>query len=719
MADRFLSFAGRIFFLAFASLPSLLPLAHAEKRVIVLGFDGADPVLLEQWMDSGDLPHLARLRETGCYARLATTNPAESPVSWASFETGCNPGKTDIFDFLKRRPGTYFPEIALIGVESRPFLEGTKWARWATWGLPAICGLFLGLLPKLCRRRPPVVALFTLLGVTLGFGLGGWVCAALPAKITVPVSLRCGETFWEILGRNGIPCTVLNAPLCFPAQPFPHGKLLSGLGTPDLRQTWGAFSCFRDDIKRDEPTETGGKWIRVEFSGARALTAIPGPRNPFLDRHEELSIPLHIERDSARGSVRIEAQGQAQMLRPGEWSKFFEFSFAFHSLLSVHGIARFCLLSATEPFQLYLSPIQLHPKRPPPTAAISYPHDFAAELAGHLGLFETLGWAIPTNPLKDDTLDEPAFLENLKFTEGNRRRMLFYGLEQPGWRCLVAIFMGPDRIQHMFWRFIDPEHSRYDAEEARKFAGCILDVYREMDDIVGKTLETHAGADTTLLVLSDHGFHSFRKGVNINTWLVKNGYMALTPGCGEVYMRLEDLFDDRAGFFKNVDWQGTKAYSLGLGKIYLNVAGREPQGRVHPGEEYEMVRDDIIQKFLELRDPDTGCKVVRRCFKREEIYRGRYQEHPADIVVGFEPGYRVSWQTALGGVPGEVVEENRSKWSGDHCSVDPELTPGVFFCNRRFQTAKPGVMDIAPTVLHEFGLEPPEEMDGRPLVFTP
>ena len=106
---------------------------------------------------------------------------------------------------------------------------------------------------------------------------------------------------------------------------------------------------------------------------------------------------------------------------------------------------------------------------------------------------------------------------------------------------------------------------------------------------------------------------------------------------------------------------------------------------------------------------------VRRCYKREEIYSGDYADEAADIIIGFEPGYRVSWQTAAGGIPKEVIEVNRCKWSGAHCSVDPEVTPGVFLSNRQFKAQSPHITDLPPTILKEFGIEPPKEMDGKAL----
>jgi len=687
---------------------------YAEPRVIILGFDGAEPTLLEKWMDAGELPNLNRLREEGCYSRLRTTNPAESPVSWSCFETGLNPGKTNIFDFLKRRQDSYHPEIALTKSEIRPVARRQTFIGNLKIGLPLGLAL-LAALPLLLTKRKRLASIpVGACGAIVGFLLSGSIAKAIPSEMPVPILQRKGTTFWEILGKQGIRSSIINAPVCFPPTPFKNGRLLCGLGTPDLRRTWGTFFCFRDDISKRQSTETGGILLPVVFKDGAASVEIPGPRSPFGDSKAVIHIPLKIQEEGRDGTIQIKLQQWTLRLKPGEWTDLLDLTFPINLLFKVKGIARFRYLSA-KPFQLYLSPIQLHPKRLPTTAAISFPKSFSGDLVNHLGLFETVGWPIPTNPLKDETIDEDTFLENLKFTERNRRRILFHELEKNDWQCLFAAFMGPDRIQHMFWRFIDEEHALYDADQAKRYGGAILEVYKEIDEIVGRVIEKHVDEHTTLMLLSDHGFHSFRKGVNLNTWLVRNGFMTLSSGSEEVYMRLEDLFDDEARFFKHVDWSKTKAYSLGLGKIYLNVLGREPEGSVLPGPDYETIRDEIINKLKELKDPDSGVQVVRRCYKREEIYSGNYADEAADIIIGFEPGYRVSWQTAAGGIPKEVIEVNRSKWSGAHCSVDPEVTPGVFLSNRQFKAQSPHITDLTPTILKEFGIEPPKEMDGKAL----
>jgi predicted AlkP superfamily phosphohydrolase/phosphomutase len=234
-----------------------------------------------------------------------------------------------------------------------------------------------------------------------------------------------------------------------------------------------------------------------------------------------------------------------------------------------------------------------------------------------------------------------------------------------------------------------------------------------MDAIVGKARRL-AGEGAVLIVLSDHGFSSFRRGVNYNTWLVRNGFMTL-KGQGEDPATLEKLFDTRE-LFLGVDWSRTKAYALGLGSIYINLAGREREGAVQPGPEYEQVCRDIRLGLEALVDPLTGAHPVTRVWTRDEMYTGYDPDLIPDLRAGNNLNYRVSCQTTLGGVPPDLIEDNLRAWSGDHCSSDPDLIPGILFLNRKLDNPRPHIMDIMPTVLDLMGIEVPPEVDGKSLL---
>ncbi len=652
----FLSISGGIFF--YNSVKKESNPGVSEKKVIILGFDGIDPDLLSEWMGEGKFPNLKRLRERGTFSELGTTNPAESPVAWSSFATGTNPGKTSIFDFLKRDPQTYMPDLA-----TTSFSEGKFLLRFFPIEKPRVT----------CNRK--------------------------------------GISFWQIVSRNGLRCVVLQAPVTFPPEKVVGGKLISGLGLPDIRGTQGTFSYYATDVSEEGDTEMGGKISHVEIKDKKIETVIYGPRNRLSRRREDILVPLEIGIINDKQAI-IKVQDREEKLEVGNWSDWFVIKFKMNPLIKAYGMARFYLMSIKPEFKLYLCPINFYPQKPP--FPISYPKSFCKKLAEEIGLYKTLGWAIDTWALSENRIDEKIFLEDLFYTMNQRKEIMMNMLKKKNFDLFIFIFQASDRVQHMFWRLIDDTHPAYDRKKAEKYGDAILRVYQKMDEIVGEAMP-FVDEDTTLFVISDHGFNSFRKALNLNTWLVKNGYMTLLSREGKEY-KLEDLFG-KGEFWPNVDWQRTKAYALGLGCIYINVRGREIHGIIEPGSEYNDLREEIIAKLKNLRDPVTGRKVIVDVYKIENISEGDYLSEAPDLIVGFNEGYRVSWQTALGGIPPKVIVENKSNWSGDHCSFDPSITQGIFLSNKKFTRESPSIIDIAPTVLEIFKVPIPEEMDGKPIKF--
>jgi len=231
----------------------------------------------------------------------------------------------------------------------------------------------------------------------------------------------------------------------------------------------------------------------------------------------------------------------------------------------------------------------------------------------------------------------------------------------------------------------------------------IEDLYVRMDDLIGR-VRRRMGEREVLIVMSDHGFKAFRRGVNLNSWLLANGYLALKEGRAE-----------SREWFQDVDWTRTKAYALGLGGIYLNLVGREAKGIVPRGEEAERLKRELKEKLEGLRDGEPGEVAIARIYISTEIYRGPYVDNAPDLVVGYADGYRASWDSVTGVVNDVVFDDNTKAWSGDHC-VDPALVPGVFFSDMRVNTSAPSIIDIGPTVLRLFGVPAPPYMDGVSLV---
>lgn len=620
-------------------------------NVIILGLDGLDPTLLETFMDQGLLPNFQRLKEEGSYAHLGTTNPALSPVAWSSFITGSNPGRHGVFDFLRRNPKTYLPDLTFTDVEeSKPLFQ---------------IGSFK-------------------------FSLGG----------TKLRPHRKGIAFWDVTTEHRIPTTIVRTPTTFPPDKI-HGRMLSGFGVPDLRGGQGTFSFYSTDLVETGATgPSGGYVVQLKDQSGTMETAILGPRNRA--KKEDTKAPMTIKMDSSNSRATITLQGSTFDLQVGKWSDWRKVSFDMGFWTKASGMVRFYLQSVSPRLNLYVSPINFDPRSP--AFPISHPASYSKELAESIGMYHTLGQAEDTWSLNEGRVSEDTFLEQSYQIIQEREAMLLHELGRFEKGLLVCAFDTPDRIQHMFWRLRDTQHPLYDAKLAEQYKDVFPKLYQSMDRILGKIMK-NLDEKTVLMVLSDHGFSEFRTAVHMNRWLKEAGFLHFLqePKAGETHE-----------FFANVDWSKSKAYAVGLAGIYLNRAGRERDGIV-TAEEAPAVIDQITKSLLELTDPATGQKVVKRLYRRDEVYDGPQIEHAPDLVAGLEEGYRFSWQTALGATPGTLFEPNNKRWSGDHC-VDPPYVSGVLLVNRKINTTEPRIIDIAATILKLFEIEAPDSIDGRPLL---
>lgn len=622
------------------------------QRVVILGLDGMEPTLADRFMAEGKMPNLKKLAESGTYSRLGTTAPPLSPVAWSTFLTGCNPGKHNVFDFLTRDRRTYLPLLSSVDIREPSRI----------W--------------KIGRYRIPL------------------------GKANIRM-LRKGKPFWNILGEHGIFSSIIRVPITFPPEPF-RGVLLSAMCVPDLRGSQGTFSYYSTRAAVEEEY-IGGEQIRVKREGDRVRSHLVGPPDGTVDKGEALHCPFEISIKESGGAT-IHVAGHSHSLTVGEYSPWLEVEFKTGMGIKVRGICQFLLQSTHPEFELYVTPIQIHPEKP--AMPISFPSVYSLYLAKQQGLYATLGLAEDTWGLNAHLLDDDGFLHQCLEADTEREKMFFDALKKVRRGVCVCVFDGTDRIQHMFWRYIDPGHPA-DANgkskgKARRNA--IEDLYVRMDALVGRTMKQCADKDTVLMVISDHGFNPFRRGVDWNVWLERNGYLTLKPdGRGKKYL---------AG----VDWSKTKAYCVGLAGIWLNVKGREAQGIVDP-KEADALREELCAKLATVCDETGGAPAVNRAFNAPRTYQGPYAADAPDIIVGYRRGYRVSWEAAIGQPTDAVFHDNVKPWSGDHC-IDPALIPGVLFCNRRIESTNPRLMDLGPTVLDLFGIATPAIMDGKPLAVS-
>jgi predicted AlkP superfamily phosphohydrolase/phosphomutase len=657
------------------------PKSRYWQKMVILGFDGMDPKLVEQLVADRKLPNIKRLIDQGGLYPLGTTHSAESPTAWASFATGMNPGKHNIYDFLVRDTATYLPDLGMV-------------------------------------RREPARFLF------------GYVPIARP-KVH---SIRGGTSFWVTAGRAGVRSSILTVPVTFPPEEVPNGELLSGLPLPDIRGTMGTFYYFATDLSRYEEgnTEMGGILKRLLVENDVAHTELIGPPNPLvrqqieqirrkgplseqdraqlaeLQAREDVRLPMTVRWNRTGKTATVDLGGQSITLQPGHWSKWVDLEFRINFLVRIRGMAQLLLMNADRELQLYVSPVNWKPDAPP--IPMSYPAGFSADLFDKIGYYRTLGWAEATWPLNEARMDEQTFMDDLYKAFDDRAQVILTRLTAREWDLMVGVIESTDRVQHMMWRLIDPKHPMYDPALAAKFGGAIESVYRRADAFVGEVMD-RVDPGTPILVVSDHGFHSWRKAVNLNTWLVQNGYMTL-QGQRPADKKLDDLFGGGT-FWENVDWTRTRAYAMGIGQIYFNLRGRESQGIVSPGAEARQLADELTGKLLTMKDPDDGAPIIRSVYKRDDIYSGEFLNNASELQVGMHEGYRVSWQTTLGGSPEGLVYPNMKKWSADHGGYDYATTAGVLIANRRLTTSTPTIMDLAPTVLKYFGVPVPAEIDGK------
>jgi predicted AlkP superfamily phosphohydrolase/phosphomutase len=494
---------------------------------------------------------------------------------------------------------------------------------------------------------------------------------------------RKSRTFWHILGRHGIASTILRVPITFPPENF-HGRLLSAMCTPDLLGTQGTYALFTTRPVRTANTHPLAPRDGI-FHGQ-----FTGPENQMDSRGGPLNLAFTLQ-PSGPTTATLRIAGTTHELTLNDYSPWVTLTFRASLGATVTGIVRLLLTELAPHLSLYSTPININPEDP--ALPISHPTYYATYLARLLGTYSTLGMAEDTWALNEHAISSDAFLQQVWLTYAEREAMFLSALERCRRGVVACVFDTTDRVQHMFFAQKDGNgpHARV-----------IEELYMRADTLVGKTL-AHIDANTVLIVLSDHGFTSFERGVDLNAWLLENGYLALLPDAiGE------------AQYLNAVDWSRTRAYTFGLAGIYLNQRGREAQGIVDPGPEASALQHELAAKLGGLRDPARDRLAIRAAWPSASLYTGPYLDAAPDLIVGYAEGYRASWDAAIGRITDSVFTDNQKAWSGDHC-VDPHLVPGVLFCNRPIAAADPGIEDMARTALDLFGIAAPPHMEGKSL----
>jgi len=596
----------------------------AARRIVILGIDGMSPVIAERLMAQGKLPHFAALKRDGAYRRLATTNPAQSPVAWATFATGLNPGKHGLYDFIRRDPKTYRLALSTANLAN--------------------------------GKATPVIQ---------------------------------AKRFWNYATDLGVPSVVLNCPLTFPPERI-NGRMLAGMGVPDILGTEGTFTFYTSENTVGQAE--GGRIVPLPGVMTEYSLELYGPKHHTATGAANLTLPMSVTHDPDNRTVQIAIDGgQPFTLRQGQWSAWQPAVFRLDAAHAINGIVQFYLVEAgMDRVRLYAGPIHYDPRAP--SFPIAYPPAYAKELTGKIGLFSTQGMPNDTWSLNENRLPDDAFLQRVQTITRQREKVLDLELARSKHGIVFAYFDALDVVQHMFWR----------REAGDPQRGAVEAWYGKMDDLLGH-MRGQLGKDDILIVLSDHGFAGFRRAANVNAWLQRHGYLALKQG----KQTGGDLLLD-------VDWGQTRAYAIGFGAVYLNLRGREGRGIVDPRDAPKLKKELTLAL---LAWQDGQAPVVHHVYRSEAIFQGKYQRQAPDLFLGFNDGYRASWQTALGAVPATLIDDNDTKWNGDHL-IDPALVPGVLFCTEPL-AANPTLCDLTPTILHACGCSDAQldacHLDGHPL----
>ncbi|NLN92462.1 MAG: hypothetical protein GX130_04010 [Candidatus Hydrogenedens sp.] len=630
--------------------------AAPKGRVIMLGYDGLEPSIAEAMMERGDMPNFARLKELGGSYRLGSTIPPQSPVAWSSYATCKNPGAHNIFDFIRRTPNGPAGPMPLVGTG---------------------------------KLVPPVIS-------PQGIMQEG-------AKAE---NYRKGIPFWSVADEQGKRGKILNIPFAFPPDPLKNGIMLSALGVPDLRGTTSTYFSLSDRFTPEQLAESlgGGKRILLSFDGSdEARLPIPGPRDnryPFADAKAYTEALLIITADR-KNKQALAKTGHSQVeLVQGQWSEWLEFSFKMTDKDTVMGIARFFPTEIGEQIRLYMSCVQYHPDHP--YSALTQPEDYSAELKGRFGLYKTIGWAYDTHALRQMDLDEDAFLADIKNTMAWRNKLTLDEHRRGDYDFLLSGWTATDRIGHLFWRFRDEKHPLYEEEVPERWKYALEDCYKEADAFVGQML-SEIQEDDHLFVFSDHGFGTWRTGFNLNSWLQEQGYL-----------NLSDPKAADTGFLMGIDWTKTKAYSVGLSSLYINLQGRERFGTVKK-EEAVAFREELINRLADVKDPATGAKVFSALYTSDE-YSGEAEGEAPDISLGYAEAFQSGRQTSRGGVGDPLFETVTDKWSGEHASSDYRHCPGICLANKPLEKETPHIQDLGVTALKLLGVDMPSDLEGDALV---
>jgi predicted AlkP superfamily phosphohydrolase/phosphomutase len=311
--------------------------------------------------------------------------------------------------------------------------------------------------------------------------------------------------------------------------------------------------------------------------------------------------------------------------------------------------------------------------------------DKAVYPVSYVQTLKSLGYIVDADPWKARESKDLA-LQEVNSALDARIRTLFYLLDHEEWDYLHVHVMETDRLHHFLWQQMEQGHPTY--------APAFYEFYRRIDDMLGQ-LADKLDDDTTLMWMADHGFCTIKKEVYVNHWLMDRGWL-----------KLRNVPPDRQKGLDEID-PSSVAYSLDPGRVVIRVQGREKEGCVAPGAEYQAIRDEIAAAALALRDPDDGEPVFQAAFKREELYHGPYLEQAADLILAPYDGY-----DPKGSLYKDTLTYKGDELVGMHTFDDAMLYVG----GRTIPQTRFSVLNVMPTILELMAVPQPPGLDGKPLV---
>lgn len=652
-----------------ALLPAMFQQAAAgdPTRIIVLGIDGMDYELTQQWMADGKLPHMRRLATQGTFKPLQTTNPPLSPVAWSTFITGMDPGGHGVFDFLRRSPAQvgdgFSPEDAVTTVAGDSTDTG--------WRLPFTDYV----LPPSRRHR----------------------------------LLRVGTPFWQLLESAGVPTVTYKMPAAFPAEEEP-GRLLAGMGVPDVAGTYGTFTYLTTEPDPSLDETSGGHVLHVtvedgvvsaQHEGDVVDPFLRGPLNPFRTTNATqptvTSFQAYVDQEARTGVVIL--QDQTILLREGEWSEWLEVEFQLLPLPPARGMVRICLQEVQPDFRLFISAVH-----PVPGSDGLASESFDLELAEALGHFHTKGMPQETGAYLQGVLNTEQYIAHSRILHDETLAALNLLLRESNRGVLFVYFSTLDLDSHVLWAYQDVDHPAHDPAQADAHGDHILRLYQEIDRVVGATHQGLAPGEE-LYVISDHGFTSLRHDFNLTSWLAQAGYL-----------HYQDGFDpDDSAVYSGIDWTKTQAYGVGFNGLYVNLAGREREGAVAKAQ-YDALIDEIQGKLLAIKH--DGQRVFENVYRPEDIYGGTQRHYAPDLILAYRPPFGPSDDSVLG-TPSDFIINDRLRGFTGHHTTDASFVPGILLSTQRLTGDQPRLQDVTATLLDQFGVPSAPQMTGRPLKLIP